>query len=135
MQTPVQIAFHGIDKSDAVESRIQAKVAKLEHYFDRITSCRVTVERNHRSHSNLKASDQPFHVSIVLGVPGEELVVKRDPKDKNALKDHEDIQIALRDAFAAMERRLKDYVQRRWRDARHDGTHEANEVVTEDASA
>ena len=34
------------------------------------TSCRVTVERNHRSRSNLKASDQPFHVSIVLAVPG-----------------------------------------------------------------
>jgi len=119
MQTPVQIAFHGIDTSEAVENRIQDKVNKLEHYFDRITSCRVTVERHHRSRSHLKVKDQPFHVSIVLGVPGEELVVRRDPKDKTALKDHEDIQIALRDAFSTMERRLKDYVQRRWRDGRH----------------
>ncbi|TAL00690.1 MAG: ribosome-associated translation inhibitor RaiA [Rhodospirillaceae bacterium] len=121
MQIPVHIAFHGIDKSDAVESRIHTKVAKLEHYFDRITSCRVTVERHHRSRSNLKVNDQPFHVSIVLGVPGEDLVVKRDPKDPAVLKDHEDIQIALRDAFAVMERRLKEYVNRRWRDGRHNG--------------
>ena len=124
MQTPTQIAFHGIDKSEAVETRIRDKVAKLEHYFDRITSCRVTVERHHRSHSNLKVNDQPFHVSIVLGVPGEELVVKRDPKDPTDLKSHEDIQAALRDAFATMERRLKDYVQRRWREARHNAASE-----------
>ena len=128
MQIPVHIAFHGIDKSDAVENRIQSKVAKLEHYFDRITSCRVTVERHHRSRSNLKVNDQPFHISIVLGVPGEELIVRRDPKDKSVLKDHEDIQIALRDAFAVMERRLKEYVHRRFRDGRH-GT---NEMVMEE---
>jgi ribosome-associated translation inhibitor RaiA len=119
MQTPVHIAFHGLDKSDAVETRIQEKVAKLEHYFDRITSCRVTVEHLHRSRVEEKVKDQPFHISIFLGVPGDELVVRRDPKDPSSLKGHEDIQIALRDAFATMERRLKDYVQRRWRKAHH----------------
>lgn len=119
MQVPVKIAFHGIDKSDAVEERIFEKVAKLEHFFDRITGCRVVVERHHRSHSNLNVKDQPFHISIVLEVPGEELVVKRDPKDPAVLKNHEDVYIALRDAFGVMERRLKDYVQRRFRDARH----------------
>ena len=119
MQIPVKIAFHGIDKSDAVEDRIHEKVAKLEHFFDRITGCRVVVERHHRSHSNLNAKDQPFHISIIVDVPGEELVVKRDPKDPAVLKNHEDIYIALRNAFHTMERRLKDYVHRRWHDARH----------------
>jgi ribosomal subunit interface protein len=118
MQTPVHIAFHGIDSSDAVETRIREKVAKLEHYFDRITSCRVVVERHHRSPSEQRVKE-PFHVSIILGVPGEDLVVKRDPKDPASLKNHEDIQIALRDAFDTMERRLKEYVRRRWRDGRH----------------
>jgi putative sigma-54 modulation protein len=118
MQVPVQIAFHGVDKSDAVESRIHEKVQKLERYFDRITGCRVVVEKHHASHSNLNTTAQPFHISLVLEIPGGELVVKRDPKDRNSLKDHEDINIALRDAFNAMERQLKDYVSRRWRDAR-----------------
>jgi ribosomal subunit interface protein len=119
MQTPIQIAFHGIDKSDAVEGRIREKVGKLEQYFDRITSCRVTVERHHRARIEDKMKDQPFHVSIFLGVPGDELVVKRDPKDGVALKGHEDVQVAVRDAFDTMERQLKEYVRRRWRDARH----------------
>lgn len=120
MQIPLHIAFHGTDKSEAVETRIREKVAKLEHYFDRITSCRVTVERHHRSPSELTLKDQPFHVSIFLGVPGEDLVVKRDPKDPVSLKDHQDIQLALRDAFQVMERRLREYVRRRWRDVRHE---------------
>jgi ribosomal subunit interface protein len=130
MQTPVHIAFHGIDKSDAVETRIREKVAKLEQYFDRITTCRVTVERHHRNRSELKIKDQPFHVSILLGVPGEDLVVKRDPKDPASLKDHEDIHVAVRDAFDTMERRLREYVRRRWRDARH-----ANQPADEDAAS
>lgn len=111
MQVPVQISFHGLDKSDAVETRIREKVAKLEQYFDRITGCRVVVERHHRS-GHASATGQPYHVSIILEVPGDELIVKRDPKRDDSLKDHEDIQIALRDAFAAMGRQLKDYVAR-----------------------
>ena len=58
MQTPVQIAFHGLDKSDAVEDRIREKVAKLEQFFDRITSCRVTVERHHRARVEDKVKDR-----------------------------------------------------------------------------
>ncbi len=112
MQIPVQIAFHGLDSSEAVETRIREKVAKLETYFDRITGCRVVVERHHRN-THASGVGQPYHISIILDVPGDELVVKRDPKRDESLKDHEDIQIALRDAFAAMERQLKDYVRRR----------------------
>ncbi|MSO72570.1 MAG: ribosome-associated translation inhibitor RaiA [Rhodospirillaceae bacterium] len=118
MQIPVQISFHGVDKSDAVQTHIREKVSKLERYFDRITGCRVVVGRHHHSRSNLLTKDQPFHVSVVVDVPGEELVVKRDPKDPVALKDHRDVKIAVRDAFATMQRRLKEYVDKRWHDGR-----------------
>jgi putative sigma-54 modulation protein len=109
MQIPTQIAFHGIDKSDAVEEKIRERVDKLENYSDRITSCRVVVESHHKSHSNLNTNAAPFHVTIHLAVPGEDLVVRRDPKETKA---HEDILIALRDSFDTMERRLKDYNQK-----------------------
>lgn len=106
MEHPLQIAFHGLDKSDAVENKIRDRTAKLETYFDRIIGCRVVVETHHNSHSNLNTNDQPFHITIHLSVPGEELVVRRDPKET---RDHEDIQIAIRDSFDTMERRLRDY--------------------------
>ena len=120
MQTPVQIVFHGIDKSDAVEDRIRDRVSKMELFFDHIISCRVVVERHHHSHSNMNVKDQPFHVSIMLGVPGDELVVKRDPKSPGRIKKHEDVNLAVSNAFATMERRLKEYVRKRWRDTRHE---------------
>src|SRR5450756_2642710 len=41
---------------------------------------------------------------------GKELVVNREPGDRNA---HQDIYVAIRDAFSAMERQLRDYAQRR----------------------
>jgi len=106
MEHPIQISFHGLDKSDAVEAKIRERANKLEHYFDRIIGCRVVVETHHNSHSNLNTNAQPFHVSVHLSVPGDELVVRRDPKET---REHEDIQIAIRDSFDIMERRLRDY--------------------------
>lgn len=109
MQIPIQITFHGIDKSDAVEGKIKERVDKLGKYSNRIIGCRVVVESHHKSHSNLNTNAAPFHVTIHLSVPGEDLVVRRDPKEMRA---HEDMQIALRDSFEAMERRLKGYTQK-----------------------
>ena len=109
MQIPVQITFHGIDHSDAVEERIREKVAKLELVFDRITSCRVVIEHHHKNTSNLHRKGEPFHIRIDMTVPGAELIVKRDPKDSHI---NEDIFVAIKDAFISLERQLKDYIAR-----------------------
>jgi ribosomal subunit interface protein len=109
MQIPLQITFHGIDHSEAVETRIREKAAKLESLFDRITSCRVVIEAHHRNTSNLHHKGEPFHIRIDLTVPGAELVVKRDPKDSHV---NEDIYVALREAFDSIERQLKEYAAR-----------------------
>jgi ribosome-associated translation inhibitor RaiA len=109
MQIPLQITFHGIDHSDAVEERIREKTAKLEQLCDRITSCRVVIEAHHRNTSSLHRKGEPFHISINVTVPGAELVVRRDPKDPHV---NEDILVALRDAFDTMGRQLKDYATR-----------------------
>ena len=109
MQIPLQITFHGIDHSDAVEERIREKMAKLEQLCDRITAARVVIEAHHRNNSNLHLKGQPFHITLNVSVPGTELVVKRDPKDPHI---NEDIFVALRDAFDSMSRQLKDYASR-----------------------
>jgi ribosomal subunit interface protein len=106
MQIPLQVTFHGVDHSEAVETRIREKVGKLEQLYDRITSCRVVIEAHHRNTSNLHHKGEPFHIRIDLTVPGTELVVKRDPKDPHV---NEDIYVALREAFDSMERQLKEF--------------------------
>lgn len=106
MQIPLQITFHGIDHSDAVETRVREKVGKLEQFCDRITGCKVAIESNHKNTSNLHHKGDAYHVRIDLTVPGSELVVKRDSDE------HEDIYAALKGAFQAMERQVKEYVAR-----------------------
>jgi ribosome-associated translation inhibitor RaiA len=90
--------------SPALEARIRERALELEQFFDRITACRVNVERqNHRRrHGDL------FEISIDLLVPGREIVVGQKVGDNHA---HEDAHVAVRDAFDALRRRLEDYAR------------------------
>ncbi len=104
MQLPLEITFRGIPQSDAVETRIREKAAKLEQFCHNITSCRVAVEaeHHHQHQGNL------YKIRIDLNVPNKHIVVSRDHHDKQS---HEDIYVALRDAFAAATRQLEEYVR------------------------
>jgi ribosome-associated translation inhibitor RaiA len=69
-------------------------------------SCRVVIELHHRHHhqGNL------YHVRVDLKVPDAEIVASREPAEHHA---HEDVYVAIRDAFNAVRRRLEDYIRRR----------------------
>lgn len=105
MQLPVQITFRNVARSDAVEAKIRERAAKLDTYYDRITGCHVTVEAPHRHHHQGKL----FQVGIDLILPGTEIVVNRAPQEDHA---HEDVFVAVRDAFDAARRQLEDYARR-----------------------
>jgi ribosome-associated translation inhibitor RaiA len=104
MQEKLQIAVRGMDTPMGIEDMIRTHVAHLETFFDRITACKVMVERDQKRHhqGNL------FHVRIDLIVPGREIAIRREPPAHHA---HEDLPVALRDAFDAAKRRLQDYVR------------------------
>ncbi|HVM79347.1 MAG TPA: HPF/RaiA family ribosome-associated protein [Stellaceae bacterium] len=106
MQLPLQITFRNLDASEAVEAKIRARAEELDHYFDRITGCRVAVEAVNRR--NLKG--KLYKIRVDLTVPGAEIVVNHVPSEGHS---HEDIYVAVRDAFDAARRRLEDYVRRR----------------------
>jgi ribosomal subunit interface protein len=93
-----------MDRSDAVASAVEDRVAKLERYSQEVMHCKVTVEAPHKHH----AKGNIYHVSIDLHVPGSEIVVNRDPSKNHA---HEDVYVAIRDAFSAAARQLQDYVR------------------------
>jgi cold shock CspA family protein/ribosome-associated translation inhibitor RaiA len=65
-------------------------------------SCRVIVEAMHKHHH--KGNVYAIHIDIT--VPGKELAVSREPALDHA---HEDIYVAIRDAFDAAKRRLQDH--------------------------
>jgi len=99
MEIPLQISFHGLQHSDDLYNAIREKLAKLDHYYEHITSCRVVLEVSgrHKHHGKQCA------VRIDLKVPGGEIAVTH--------QHDEDLQIALRDAFDAARRRLEDYAR------------------------
>lgn len=104
MQVPLQVTFHGMDPSAAVEDRVRERATKLERLCDHIISCRVVIESPHKHHQH----GQIFSVRIDVTVPQHEIVVSREPAQNHA---HEDVYVAIRDAFDAAERRLEDHVR------------------------
>lgn len=112
MQIPLQITLRDMPPSEAVETRIREKAQKLDSFYDRIMSCRVVVESPQRHQHQGKLHS----VRIDLSVPGAELVVNR--------VEHEDIYVAIRDAFNAIGRKLEDYARRQRGDVKiHDVPH------------
>ena len=112
MQKPLQINFRHMDPSAAAEARIREEVGKLESFCDQIVGCHVTFEAPHQHHHQGKL----YSVRIDVTVPGKEIVVNREHHDKHA---HEDPYVAIRDAFNAMQRQLRDFVQRQRGKVKH----------------
>ncbi|HEY3276648.1 MAG TPA: HPF/RaiA family ribosome-associated protein [Syntrophorhabdaceae bacterium] len=102
MVLPLQISFHEVDRSEALEARIREGATKLDRFHETIMKCRVVVEAPHRRHR----TGNSYHLRIDVSVPGKELVVDREPGDRDT---HDDVYVMVRDAFEAMERKLKDY--------------------------
>jgi ribosome-associated translation inhibitor RaiA len=75
MRLPVQITWRNIAHSPMVETKIREEAAKLEEFYDRITSCRVAIEIPRRYQNG----EYQFHIRIDLTVPGDEIVVNHDP--------------------------------------------------------
>lgn len=101
MRTPLQITFHGLERSDAVEAAVRQKAEHLERFAADVMSCRVVVDLLQKH----KHQGRPFGVRIDLTLPGRELVVDR--------VENEDVYVALRDAFDDMKRQLEEAVRQR----------------------
>jgi ribosomal subunit interface protein len=106
MRVPLQISFRNLTPSEAVETRIRDKAAELERFSPRIISCRVIVEALHRHHRKGRL----YHVRVEVRVPGGDLVVSRE---RQLAHEHQDVYVAIRDAFDATARKLEDFVRRR----------------------
>ena len=101
MQLPIQVTFHGMKHSAALEQAIRERAAKLEHFHPHLVSCRAVVEEAARH----KQQGREFVVRLDITVADGEVAINRDRS--------EDPFVAVRDAFDAARRQLEDHARRR----------------------
>ncbi len=114
MQKPIQVSFRGLPVVAGVEAQCEAEVKKLEHFAPRLIGCSVVIAAPQHRH---KHGDR-FEVRLLVSIPGHELVVNRVPPEHVA---NEHLDLALREAFDTMRRRLEDEVRKQRGDVK---THE-----------
>lgn len=100
MKQAPDIRFVGMEPSEALEAATLEKIAKLEQFCPQIMACHVVIDLPHRHSSQ----GRQFSVRVDLTLPGRELAVSR--------VEHQDVYVALRDAFDNMRRQLEDTMGR-----------------------
>lgn len=101
----LHVVFRHMDPSPAVEARIREHVDRLERIYGRITSAQVAVEAPHRHNRQGRL----FSVRLNLSTPGRPVVVTHEGRLNHA---HEDLYVALRDAFDAAARQLDTHAEK-----------------------
>ena len=102
MKHPLQISARDLTLSPAARALVERLAGKLETFYDRITSCHVVIEVAQRFPAG---GPIRYNVRLALRVPGEEIVVRRQP--------HPELETAIQNAFDAAGRRVQDYARRR----------------------
>jgi ribosome-associated translation inhibitor RaiA len=102
MQTPLRITLRDLQSTRALEPRIRDHLMRLERFHPPILSCHVIIDASPPRPTKHAAVE----ITIDLKVPGCEISVRRAPSPAE-----DDVYIALRDAFDAAKRLLRDHAR------------------------
>jgi ribosomal subunit interface protein len=101
MQLPLQVTFHGITPSEAIQKYVERRAEKLELMAGNIVRCHVVIEAPHR-HSR---EGRRYKVHIDVRLPGREIAISRELGDSEL-----DAYAAIDQAFDEAKRRLREAV-------------------------
>ncbi|WOJ89725.1 HPF/RaiA family ribosome-associated protein [Methylocapsa polymorpha] len=102
MQVPLEITFQNSEPSEAIRSEVEKHAKRLEKFHDRITSCNVTVIAPQTRHR----SGDLFKIDIRIAMPEHKDVIVT--KTHGDAPEHEHVEVAIKDAFAAAQRQIED---------------------------
>ena len=123
MTNEFQVVFRNIDQTNAIADAVQKRIQKLERYCDEIIAGRVVLDSPHNNHHKGKV----YSVGLEIHTPSKEVRVNQEQHDNHA---HEDLYIAIRDAFNAAERQLKSIdKKRRMTQSHKDGSNFGNQAA------
>ena len=109
METPLEIRFHNIAPSDAIEQQIREHADRLARLHPHMIGMRVRVELPHQH----QHSGNICEVHIEMSLPGYKLAISHAPHHPGERYARPDLETSLRDAFSAAARKLKEEVDRR----------------------
>lgn len=106
MQVPLELSIRDVAREDWLEELVHEQVAGLERVCDRMSSCRVAIERPQAA----QETGNPYRVRIAINVPPEhEVVVKREPSEEEM---HLTLAAVVRSAFDSARRQIQELVER-----------------------
>lgn len=94
MLSNAEVVYRDIDSSPALSEVIEKKIQKLHRFSDSIMHSRVVIDTPHKH----KHKGKLFRASIELGMKGSPITVSHDDPS---------VHVAVRDAFLAVEQKLK----------------------------
>ena len=122
MREPLQISFHNMAPSDALERRVREHWARVERHCADVVSARVVLEAAHR-----QPHKSTLGITISIGVPGRDIVVKREQRLHES--DHHATWV-INEAFHTAERQLEEYAQKQRHEVKaHEGEREYARVA------
>lgn len=122
MHTQPTVSFDGVPVDEAVRDAALGHAADLGLTCRDLVGCHVVVSQPHRHHrrGNL------WHVRVEATLPGADVVVDRTHRLDHA---HEDVHVALRDAFDAVRRRLDGRAREHRGEVKRHATHEEGRIL------
>ena len=101
MDRPLEVSFRNMKPSQELKALVQERAERLEHLYDHIIGCRVTIELEAARSGTIP------DVKIDIHVPGRELVVNQHSRGGDALT-------SVHNAFDAAALQLKEYKARQF---------------------
>ena len=111
MQVPLTVCFQEMPVDESMRSACSEEAERLGRYFDRITSCHVTVATDTRKHL-----DTHVAIHVRLEVPGGEIVASRSATAHTASEKPD---LVIREAFDGARRQLQDHLRKMRGDTEH----------------
>ncbi|WP_197038326.1 HPF/RaiA family ribosome-associated protein [Billgrantia saliphila] len=107
MQTPLEINYQHVSRSEWIDDYVRSRVAKLEHFNRDIVSCRVVIEQTQNPHR----TGNPYRALVEVNLPAKgELVAEKSDK---VTDPQIQLRPIIRGAFEAMEKQLKKQTAKR----------------------
>ncbi len=95
-----QVIVRSMSNSNSIKYHIHKHFQKLHKISHKIIRCRISVDIENKHHHKGKV----FSISIDITIPGKELVTR---------KQNQNVYIAIRDGFYAIEKLLQKYGKRK----------------------